>query len=263
MNDTHTFLTKLGGLGAAAFINHWVGSLDIQGVAYDPSIDPAHETFRGPVIVVCWHEYILPLLYLRGRSNSAILTSRHRDADILAAALRHLGYSTVRGSTSRGGSRAVLKLLRDSQRSNIGIAGDGPLGPRRELAAGAIYLSSRLQVPIVVYGVGYHRPWRMPTWDRFAVPQWGSRARIITGPRMQIPPKVDRDQLEHYRQQVQAVMHRLTDEAEAWAEAGTRKVGQHVLRAEPAAHPFRRLAPPVMLSAKRDAVSFVRPSRAA
>lgn len=262
MNETPTFFTKMGGLGAATFITHWIGSLDIQGVAYDWSIDPSHPTFRGPVIVVCLHEYILPLLYLRGRTNSAILTSRHRDANILAAALRHLGFATVRGSTGRGGSGAALKLLRDGQR-NIGIAGDGPRGPRREMAAGAIYLSSRLQVPIVVYGVGYDRPYRMPTWDQFAIPRWASRARIITSPRLQIPARINREQLEHYRKHVQSLLLRMTDEAEAWAEAGTRKVGQTVMRPQPAAHPFRRLAPPVSIPENLMPVDSLRPSRAA
>jgi lysophospholipid acyltransferase (LPLAT)-like uncharacterized protein len=224
---------KLGGLAASAYVRTWMGSLDIQAAMYDPTVDPVRADYCGPVICAFWHEYLLTPFYLRGRSNSAILTSQHRDADWVAEAARHLGYMTIRGSTSRGGSRALLEFMRDRGARNLGIACDGPRGPRRSLAQGPIYLSSRLRIPLVLYGVGYDRPWRMPTWDRFAVPRPGSRARVVIGPRMQIPPDVDRGQVAHYRQRAETLLLRLTFEAEAWAEAGTRKEQQFAARREP------------------------------
>jgi hypothetical protein len=51
---------------------------------------------------------------------------------------------------------------------------------------------------------------------------------------MQIPPGLEREGLEHYRMRVQEVLSRLTCEAEAWAAAGTRKLNQCCVRAEPA-----------------------------
>ncbi len=235
---------KLGGLSAAMAVRTWMSSIDFQSVLYDPTVDPVREDYIGPVICIFWHEYLLAPFYLRGRTNSAILTSRHRDAEWLSEAARHLGFRTVRGSTNRGGGQALLELMRRHGTRNLGIACDGPRGPRRQLAPGPIYLSSRLQLPIVAYAVGYDRVWQMPTWDRFALPQPGCRGRIIISPRMSIPPRLSRHAIEHYRRRVEAVLLRLTWEAEAWAAAGTRKIGQVPARCQPACQGSTHHRPP-------------------
>ena len=237
----HPTLTKLGGLTVSAYVRSWMGMLDYQAAYYDHTVDPVFPDFEGPVIVVFWHEYLMLPLYLRGRSNSAILASRHPDADWLSEAARHMGFVTVRGSTSRGGGAALLELLRKTRKMNLGLTPDGPRGPRRRLEQGPIYLSSKLGVPLVPWGVGYDRPWRFPTWDRFAVPRPFCRARLVVGPRMKIPTELDREGVEYFRVRVEQLLNRLTLEAEAWAESGTRKTNQQPLRAEPGSQRYARI----------------------
>jgi len=222
----NSLLVKAGGLAVATVTRHWMGTLDCHAAYYDPTADPVHPNFRGPVIYIFWHEYIAFPFYARGHCNIAMLLSRHRDAEWLSHAAYHMGFQTVRGSTFRGGSTALLELFRKSRRTNLTITPDGPRGPRRSLAQGPIYLSSKLGIPLVALGCGYDRPWRLRTWDRFAVPRPFSRARTILSPKVQIPPNLDRDGIEHYRQRIERLLQRLTVEAEAWARAGTHKVNQ-------------------------------------
>jgi hypothetical protein len=120
--------------------------------------------------------------------------------------------------------------MQRSASMHLTITPDGPRGPRRVLAPGAIYVASKLGMPIVCIGVGYDRPWRFGSWDRFAVPRPGSRCRAVVSPAMRIPGDLDREGVEHYRQQVQRMLNRLTLEAEAWAEAGTRKMHEQPVR---------------------------------
>jgi hypothetical protein len=94
------------------------------------------------------------------------------------------------------------------------------------LAQGPIYLSSKLRMPLVAMGFGYNAPWRLPTWDRFALPKPYSRARAVVSPAMVIPADLDRAGVEHYRLRVEHLLNRLTCEAEAWAEAGTPKANE-------------------------------------
>jgi hypothetical protein len=75
-------------------------------------------------------------------------------------------------------------------------------------------------------GLGYDRPWRLKSWDRFAVPRPFSRARGIVGPEVFIPPHLDRAELEVRRQGVERLLNELTAEAESWAESGARRAGQ-------------------------------------
>ena len=223
-------LRKISGLAIATATRHWMSTLDYRAYLYDETVDPASDRFRGPTITLGWHEYIPFLFYLRGYCNISMLVSRHKDAEILHQAARHMGYGTVRGSTNRGGSGAMRELQRKSETTNLGITPDGPRGPRRTMAAGAIYLSSRQQIPLVPIGMGYDRPFRIKSaWDQFAVPRPYSRARAISGPRIQIPPKLDRDGIEHYRQKVEQMLNRLTREAEYWAEAHTARPNEVVV----------------------------------
>lgn len=223
---------KLGGLLAASTVRVWMSSLDYKVAYYDPTVDPVHPDYRGQKIYVFWHEYILIPLHMRGHCNLAMLLSRHRDADILLEVANHMGFDYVRGSTFGGGSTALRELERKGQHMNLAITPDGPRGPRRVLAQGPVYLASKLGLPLVAMGFGYNAPWRLGTWDHFAIPKPYSRARTVVSPAMTIPSKLDRDGVEHYRLQVERLLNRLTCEAEAWAEAGTPKIAEvPVLRA--------------------------------
>ncbi len=221
------FLNKLGGLLSSAAVQWWMSTLDYRVLYADPAIDPIFPECRGQKIYVFWHEYILFPLYLRGHCNLAMLLSRHRDAEVLSYAARHLGFEFVRGSTNRGGVSALRELLARSREMHLTITPDGPRGPRRQLAPGCVYLASRLGLPLVAMGFGYDRPWRVrKAWDQFAVPRPGSRARAVVSGEVFIPPDLDRDGLEQHRRQVERLLNRLTDEAESWAASQARKIGQ-------------------------------------
>ncbi len=227
-------LNQFGGLMASAAIRKWMGTLDCKAGFYDPSLDPASPDGLEQNIYIFWHEYILLPLFLRGHCNLAMLISRHRDAEILSHAAYYLGYQFVRGSTRRGGVAALRELVRRSRRMHLAITPDGPRGPRRRLAPGAVYLASKLGMPLVAMGFGFDRPWRAPSWDRFALPRPFSRARAVISPRIPIPPDLDRAGVEHYRGEMERLLDRLTLEAEAWAEAGSRKICQTNLAPRPA-----------------------------
>jgi lysophospholipid acyltransferase (LPLAT)-like uncharacterized protein len=231
---------RLGGFLAAHGVRGWMSTLDYQGAFYDPTVDSAHPECQGQKIYIFWHEYILFPLYLRGHNNLAMLLSRHQDAETLSYAAHHLGYEFVRGSSRKGGAAALRELLRRSERMHLAITPDGPRGPRRTLAQGPIYLSSKLGLPLVAMGFGFENPWRMPTWDRFALPKPGTRARGVVSPAIQIPRDLDRDGMEHYRVEVERLLNRLTNEAESWAKSGRRHVEQSAaFPAHPARPPFR------------------------
>jgi lysophospholipid acyltransferase (LPLAT)-like uncharacterized protein len=248
MNIAKRFVNNLGGLLVSAAVRHWMGSLEYKCAYYDESVDPVKPSYAGQKIYIFWHEYILFPLYLRGNCNLTMLLSRHRDTDVLSRTAYHMGFEFVRGSTNRGSVAALRELVRRSQNMNLTITPDGPRGPRRRLAPGPIYLASKLGLPIVAMGFGYDRPWRMGTWDHHAVPRPFSRARAVISPAIHVPTELDRTSLEQYRAQVERLMNRLTLEAEAWAESGTRKAEEVPLRREPIWRDYARLDPPHALA---------------
>lgn len=236
MKIRNPLAVKFAGLLATSAIRGWMSTLDYRVAFYDPTVDPAHPDWAGQKIYLFWHEYILIPLMLRGHCNLALLLSRHGDADILSRVAYHFGFDCVRGSTRRGGEAALRELIVKSRHMNLTITPDGPKGPRRVMAQGPIFLASKLQMPLVLLGLGCDRPWRVGSWDRFAVPRPFSRARGVVSPEIRLPPDLDRAGLEHYRLEVERLLNRLTLEAEAWAESGSRKIDERPARRE---HPKR------------------------
>jgi len=223
----------------ATFTARWMSTLEYRSAMYDRSVDPALPGFKGPLIYLFWHEYIPILFYLRAHCSITMLLSRHQDAELLGTAARYMGFDTVRGSTNRGGSAALRELIERGRVGSLAITPDGPRGPRRTLAPGAVFVASKLGLPLVPVGLGYQNPWRLPTWDRFAIAKPFSRARGISGPRIHIPANLDRRGLEQYRQYVEGILNQLTEKAEQWAESGQRMEGEFPVMRQPA---VRRMA---------------------
>ena len=219
------FVQKTGAAVLAQFVRTWMSTLDVRAAYYDRTVDPILG-IGGPRIYVFWHENILIPLYERGHCNLTMLLSLHEDAEVLSHVAQYLGFKCVRGSTYRGGAKAIWQLCERGQHEHLTLTPDGPRGPRRQLAMGPVYLASRLQLPLVPMGFGSDRPWRMNSWDRFAVPRPFSRARAVIGPPILLPRELDREQLEATRHRVERLMNDLTVEAECWAASCDRKVGE-------------------------------------
>ncbi len=226
-------LLKTAGLGASALIRSWMGTLDYKVAYYDPIIDPAYLNDGQRRIYIFWHEYIPIPLYLWRNCNLTMLLSQHRDADVLEQVADVLGFESVRGSTYRGGVLAIRQMMDAGGHQNLTITPDGPRGPRRKLAQGAVYIASKLQYPLVLLGMGLQNPWRMRSWDRFAVPRPFSRSRIIISGDIRVPPDADRETIEHYRQKIEVLLNDLTGLAEHWAESGETIPGQSRKEAGP------------------------------
>lgn len=223
-------LWRFGGFGMIQALNAWMSTLNYRMVRYEREADPADELFAGPVIFVFWHEYIPFPIYTRPNCRLAMLLSQHQDAEVLEHVARFAGLDAVRGSTNRGGTAALRSLIERGRGMSLAITPDGPRGPRRKLAQGCIYLSSRLQIPIVPLGIGYDRPWRNPSsWDKFAIPKPFHRCRAVLGPRIQIPGELTRDGIESHRQMIEDNLNKLTQLAEGWAESRFQLVGSEPL----------------------------------
>jgi lysophospholipid acyltransferase (LPLAT)-like uncharacterized protein len=202
-----------------------MSTLDYKVMYADPTIDAVHPHCAQRYIYLMWHEYLIFGAYLRGGCGLTVLASRHRDGQLMADIAARLGWNTIAGSSTRGGVAAVVRMLKKTE-GHLSLTPDGPRGPRRTMAMGAIFLASRSGMPLVCSGHGYDRAWRVNSWDRFAIPRPFSRARAVSAAPIFVPPDLDREGLEHYRRQVEATMQGLTERAEQWAISGEDLPGQ-------------------------------------
>jgi lysophospholipid acyltransferase (LPLAT)-like uncharacterized protein len=205
-------MLNVAGWGLAAGIRAWLGTLRVHIDAVDYAFDPR---FGASGNIYCiWHEDLLFLAHFFRDCDLEVMISRSTDGEIITRTVQYLGYKAVRGSTGRGGGGAVLEMMRNRESRNTVLTTDGPRGPRRELQLGAIYLASRLGMPIVPAMAAYDRAWRSRSWDKMAFPRPFSKAVICTGPCLYVPPDLDQAGLESQRQRIENEMHALTARAE-------------------------------------------------
>ena len=95
---------------------------------------------RQPVMAF-WHGRILPATFYFRRRGIVVITSENFDGEWIARIIERFGYGTARGSTTRGGRKALLQLVRDMEEGKpAGFTLDGPRGPARVAQPGAIGL---------------------------------------------------------------------------------------------------------------------------
>ena len=144
--------------------------------------DAAYRTIRAnrqAFIFAFWHGQMLPLLWRHRGEDVAIVISSHRDGEIVAGVAERLGLRTIRGSSTRGAARALLGVVRELEAgAEVAITPDGPRGPARRFASGALVAAQRVGAPIVGIGVTANRAWFLRSWDRFMIPKPFSRVRV-------------------------------------------------------------------------------------
>ena len=208
------WLIRTLAFAAAWLLRGWMATVRVRfvflGGRHHPP-DPRLERF----IYAFWHENGLFAATLKARIH--VLISSHRDGELMSRIAGHLGRGSVRGSTTRGGMRAVREMMRVGRRTHLGLAPDGPQGPRRRVQMGAIFLGAQTGLPIVPFGVGYTRAWRARSWDRFALPWPGTRITVVVAHEVRVPRGLSRPQMEQYRRLVEERLNHVSDVAERYS----------------------------------------------
>ena len=142
-----------------------------------------HTRNGRPVVLCLWHDELFPLIYLKRDLNIIALVSQSADGDLLAGVLERMGLETARGSSSRGGVRALLGAARRMREAKLCacVTVDGPRGPRHRAKEGAIFLARRAGAPLVPIRLFMERSHAFGSWDRFQLPLPFSRVTMVCG----------------------------------------------------------------------------------
>ena len=124
------------------------------------------------VVRVFWHGQLLVGLWSIRNQRVATMVSEHADGEIVARVATALGCRQVRGSSSRGAARALLNGAREVDAGyDLALTPDGPRGPAKSVAPGAVVIAHRTGAPILGVGVWASRAWHFKSWDQFMVPK--------------------------------------------------------------------------------------------
>jgi lysophospholipid acyltransferase (LPLAT)-like uncharacterized protein len=176
---------------------------------------------NGALPIYClWHDRIFAgTYYLRDR-GIVVITSQSKDGEYIARFLKRLGYGTVRGSSSRGGVKALVEMIR-GMRLGMAMAFtvDGPRGPRYVAKSGAVLLAKKTGNPMLPFSVALSSFWTVKSWDRMQIPKPFARARFILGPPIYVPSDATDDVLEAKRNELQSALDGLVAVGESWKKS--------------------------------------------
>src|SRR5882672_4842822 len=142
-------------------------------------LDEITATGRQPIMSF-WHGRILPATYFFRRRGIVVITSENFDGEWIAGIIERFGYGTARGSTSRGGRRALIQMKRDMEAGKpTAFTLDGPRGPARVAQAGAVWLSKATGNPVLPFHVEADRHWSVRSWDQTQIPKPFSTVSVV------------------------------------------------------------------------------------
>jgi len=166
------------------------------------------------VCYAIWHGRFLPFIHTHRKQKVSLLISWHRDGEYLARVVRKLGFTTVRGSSTRGGLRAVAGMIKASKDYDLGLTPDGPKGPSRIVQPGVIYISQRAKIPIVPLGISANSFWRLKSWDGFTIPKPFSKIVMLVGEPIWVKQEFSDNCLERTSSELQNNLNHCTEEAD-------------------------------------------------
>lgn len=182
----------------------------------DPIHDPYNPDRESECIYSVWHDLLLfPLFINRPRSIAAVV-GRHRDGDYVSNILKALKLKAIRGSSSRGGTEAILQAVEEVKDHSLVITPDGPRGPRRKLKQGCVFIAAQTGIPVVATAFSASRSWKpMGSWTDLVIPKPFSKVYAVTSEPFYVPKNSTREEIAAVMDLIQAEMDRLNLIAEA------------------------------------------------
>ena len=169
-----------------------------------------------PGIFAFWHRCVLPAAWLFRRRRIAVMTSRSLDGEFIARVIRRFGFVPVRGSSTRGGQRALLEMNRMLDAGGaVAFTIDGPRGPRYVAKKGPVLLARTSGAPITAFYVAVQHAWVLNTWDQLMIPRPFSPVLVRVARKIFVPPDAEDAAMQNYHAEMQAALERVTEFAEA------------------------------------------------
>src|SRR5438034_2181630 len=168
-------------------------------------------------IFTFWHGRIFPATYYWRNRGIVVMTSMNRDGEAIAQCIRRFGYGAARGSSSRGGFRALVEMARHiRQGRDTAFTIDGPRGPRYVAKQGPVLLARKTGAAIFCFHISMQHKIRLKSWDEFQVPLPFTRAVVLKASPIWVTPNASEEDLRGLHQQMQATLDELRAKGDSW-----------------------------------------------
>lgn len=164
-------------------------------------------------IYASWHSEIFLATYFFRHRRIVVMTSQSFDGEYIARFIQRFGYGVARGSTTRGGTGALIEMMRLVKSGcPAGFTVDGPRGPAHVAQPGAILLAKKTGAPVLPFSVHVKRKYEVPSWDKLQVPYPFSKATVRIAAPIYVPPDADESLIDRKQSELQTALEALSVE---------------------------------------------------
>ena len=210
--------------GVKAWLIGWIGYFVIAVIGRSmrwQSVGDAHleaiYKSGNRAIFTFWHGRIFPATYYWRNRGIVVMTSMNRDGDAIAQCIQRFGYGAARGSSSRGGFRALAEMARHiRQGRDTAFTIDGPRGPRYVAKQGPVLLAWKTGAAIFCFHISMQHKIQLKSWDEFQLPLPFTRAVVLKAAPIWVTPDASEEDLRDLHQHLQATLDQLRTKGDSW-----------------------------------------------
>ncbi len=168
-------------------------------------------------IFTFWHSCILSATWFWRKRGIVVMSSVSRDAEYTGRVVKRFGYGTARGSSTRGGGRALAEMAQCLDNGmEVAFTIDGPRGPAYQAKPGAVTLARHTGQAILPFHIATRRHVELPSWDRLKLPLPFSRALTLIAEPIYVPREATGEQIAAAQADLQSALDKLRSEGDAW-----------------------------------------------
>lgn len=182
----------------------------------DQHLEEIYQAGRRAIFTF-WHGRIFPATWYWRQRGIVVMTSQNTDGETIAQCIRRLGYGAARGSSSRGGLRALAELVREIRGGHdAAFTIDGPRGPRYLTKPGPVMLARKTGAAIFCFHISLKHKVQLNSWDHFQIPLPFTEAVVLQAAPIWVPPDVSEDDVRRIQSEMQSVLDDLREGGDSW-----------------------------------------------
>ncbi len=167
-------------------------------------------------IFTFWHGRIFSATYYWRNRGIVVMTSMNRDGEPIARCIQRFGYGAARGSSSRGGFRALAEMAREIRNGrDTAFTIDGPRGPRYVAKQGPVLLALKTGAAIFCFHISAKHKIQLNSWDQFQIPLPFTTALVLKAPPIWVPPDASEAHLRALHEKMQTTLDDLRKRGDA------------------------------------------------
>ena len=168
-------------------------------------------------IYAFWHDRIFYFTCSFRDQGIVVMTSQSFDGEYIARFIQRFGFGAIRGSSTRGGSRALVEMIKALRGGHpMAFTIDGPRGPRHVAKPGPVMLAKKTGNPIVAGSAAAQSYWTIKSWDRLQIPKPFSKVVLFVGEPIYVEESASKTEIEAAHGLMQKTLDDTTIQAEEW-----------------------------------------------